>query len=109
MSLLYSTLFTIHLSPVFLVSVCHLTLFKYSLIAGTGHTSQSSDPGPEDATLPVYRVTGVSEEQEEEEEEDYEDHDEVYAVWRAQGPPHFITVHQLVEVSCNQSRELLYI
>ena len=70
-----------------------------------GHSSQSSDPGPEEAALPVYRVTGVSEEQEEE-EEDYEDHDEVYAVWRAQGPPHFITVHQLVEVSYNQSREL---
>ena len=45
------------------IPVCHLTLFKYSLISGSGHSSQSSDPDPGDATLPVYRVTGVSEEQ----------------------------------------------
>ena len=79
--------------------VCHLTLFKYLLIAGTGPSSQSSDPEPEDATLPVYRVTSVDKKQEEEEEDyDDQDQDEVYAVWRVQGPPHFITVHQLVEV-----------
>ena len=80
------------------MSVCHLTLFRYSLIAGTGPSSQSSDPEPEDAALPVYRVTSVTEEQEEEEDYDDQDQDEVYAVWRGQGPPHFITVHQLVEV-----------
>ena len=76
-----------------------MTLFKYSLISGSGHSSESADPDPEDATLPVYRVTGATEEQgEEEEDHEDQDYDEVYEVRRVLGPPYFITVQQLVEV-----------